>query len=352
MTKLKGCRLVFGLALTLTLTSALVSLTKDTASASSDQPLFAGPEGMVLSGAHLWVTDSGSNAITELNASNGSLVKTIQLGTDQFDVPIGIATGDGYLWVVNTGGHSVTQLNASDGSLVRVIESPKYQFYSPSAITYGDGHLWITSDGSTKHNPSLVELNPTNGALVRVIYSKGLYSPFGITIHGQDVWVTNQLNNSVAEFNASSGSLLRVISAPSFRFDEPYGIQSARNNLWVSNGRGQYPMTEINASTGSLVRVIKTTKAWSDNPSNVSTGTDPWNFDVDGSTVWIANGANLVEISATSGALIRVVSGEANNFDFTQNVIANSTRVWASSFGSSTVTELNATNGDLERLIH
>jgi hypothetical protein len=335
----------------LTLATALVPLTQDLAGASGDQSSFSGPEGMVLAGAHLWVTDSGSNAITEINASNGSSGETIQSRTDRFDVPVDITTGDGYIWVVNTGSHSITQLNSSDGSLVRVIESPKYQFYSPSAITYGDAHLWITSDGSSTHNPSLIELNPTNGALVRVIHSKGLYSPFGITIHGQDVWVTNQQNNSVAEFNAANGSLIRVINASSYRFDEPYGIQSAKNDLWVSNGKGEYPMTEINASTGSLVRVIKATKLWSNNPSDVSTGTGPWNFDIDGATVWIANGANLVEISATSGALIRVVSDEADNFDFTQNVIADGTHVWASSFGSNSVAELNAANGDLERLI-
>ncbi len=337
--------------LALTLFTAFLPLTQGVAGAANDQAVFSGPEGMVLSGTHLWVVDSSANAITELNASNGSLFRVIQSPVDHFDDPVGIATSDGYLWVVNTAGHSVTQLNASNGSLVRVIDSAKYHFYSPSAITFGDAHLWITSDGNATHDASIIELNPISGALVHITYSKYLYGPYGITTHGADLWLTNQQSNAVTEFKTSNGSLVRLINAPSYQFDEPYGIQSAGNDLWVSNGEGRYPMTEINASTGSLVRVVKATEAWSANPSHNSTGTGPWNIVVEGSHVWIANTSNLVEINATSGALMRVVSTVADDFDFTQNVITDGSHLWASSFESSTVVELSASSGTLERLI-
>jgi hypothetical protein len=50
------------------------------------------------------------------------VVRVLKSAKDQFKGPWGIASGDNHIWVANSGGNSVTELNASDGSLVRVIK--------------------------------------------------------------------------------------------------------------------------------------------------------------------------------------------------------------------------------------
>jgi hypothetical protein len=39
----------------------------------------------------------------------------------------------------------VTEINASNGSLVGVLRSPYYGFQNPSAFAYSGSHLWIAN---------------------------------------------------------------------------------------------------------------------------------------------------------------------------------------------------------------
>jgi DNA-binding beta-propeller fold protein YncE len=67
---------------------------------------------LAFDGSHIWVSNNGSNSVTELNASDGSWVKTLADSSDGFNSPYGVAFGGGRIWVTNTGGNSVTELPA------------------------------------------------------------------------------------------------------------------------------------------------------------------------------------------------------------------------------------------------
>ena|GEM_PF-5563030 len=58
---------------------------------------------------HLWVTNGG-NSVTELNASAGSWVRTLSVGSSGFNDPDGIAFDGTHLWVTNATGASVTEI--------------------------------------------------------------------------------------------------------------------------------------------------------------------------------------------------------------------------------------------------
>jgi DNA-binding beta-propeller fold protein YncE len=75
----------------------------------------------------LWVTNFAGNSITELNASNGSLVRVTNAAADGFNSPGVVAVGGTRVWVANSLGNSVTELNASNGSLVRAIRQLQCQ---------------------------------------------------------------------------------------------------------------------------------------------------------------------------------------------------------------------------------
>jgi hypothetical protein len=48
---------------------------------------------------------------------------------------------------------------------------------------------------------------------------------------------------------------VRLLSSPAYKFNEPQGMAVAGDDLFVGNGGGN-SVTELDASTGALVRVL------------------------------------------------------------------------------------------------
>jgi hypothetical protein len=104
--------------------------------------------------------------------------------------------------VANSG--SVTELNLSDGSLVRVLSDPSYAFHSPCVLASDGTHLWVGNSGNGAN--SVTELNLSNGKLVRVV-SVSTSVAFGVDTYvfdGTHLWVANYLGSSVNELNLTS----------------------------------------------------------------------------------------------------------------------------------------------------
>jgi hypothetical protein len=118
------------------------------------------PSGIAFDGRHLWITNACGFSVTEVNASDGSLVRTLSPGAGVFNSPMAIAFGGGHLWIANYPGTSgigyapvnaVTELNAADGTLVRTISGG---FFTPLGGLVFDGtRLWIADYG---HNSVIV----------------------------------------------------------------------------------------------------------------------------------------------------------------------------------------------------
>jgi DNA-binding beta-propeller fold protein YncE len=70
------------------------------------------PMGIAVDGTQVWVTNYGhpgiGHSVTELNASNGSLVRTLY----GFKYPSSVAVEGSHVWVANHGGNSVTEFPA------------------------------------------------------------------------------------------------------------------------------------------------------------------------------------------------------------------------------------------------
>ena len=66
-------------------------------------------------------------------------------------------------------------------------------------------------------------------------------------------------------------------------------------------------MTELSASTGALVQVISGSSYGFQYPDGISS---------DGTDVWVANetGSSVTELSASTGALVQVISGSSYGF--------------------------------------
>ena len=74
-----------------------------------------------------------------------------------------------------------------------------------------------------------------------------------MTLSRADLFVANEIGNSVTDFNAATGALVRVISGSPYQFEDPGSTALSGDDLFVENSGS---LTELNAATGALVRVI------------------------------------------------------------------------------------------------
>ena len=133
-----------------------------------------------------------------------------------------------------------------------------YGFDNPDAISSDGSHVWVANiETESPGGNSVTELDASTGALLRVLSasSYGFDDPDAISSDGTDVWVANGEGNSVTELDASTGALVQVLSASSYGFDDPGAISSDGADVWVANGAGN-SVTELDASTGALVQVL------------------------------------------------------------------------------------------------
>ncbi len=80
-------------------------------------PSFNKPSALVSDGSHIWVTNEGGNSVTELSASDGSLVRVVQGTTYAFNHPDALAFDGSNIWVANRFGDTMTEVSAADGRL-------------------------------------------------------------------------------------------------------------------------------------------------------------------------------------------------------------------------------------------
>ena len=88
--------------------------------------------------------------MTELSASNGSVVRILSDASYGFDGPQGIIVDGTDVWIANSGsgtgnGGSVTELNTDNGSRVRTLSGGSYGFADPWAIAVADAHVWVAN---------------------------------------------------------------------------------------------------------------------------------------------------------------------------------------------------------------
>ena len=261
----------------------------------------------------------------------------------------------------------MTELSASTGALVKVISGSELPVQRSRC---GRRPTAPMSGSRTRSGNSVTELSASTGALVKVISGSGygFNDPTRSSSDGTHVWVANAGGNSVTELSASTGALVQVISGSSLRLQRPRRVASDGTHVWVANARRQlgdravgldrragqghlrlalrvqrperlvrrHPrlgrqrrqgnsVTELSASTGALVKVISGSTYRFDDPDAVSS---------DGTHVWVANygGNSVTELSASTGALVKVISGSAYRFNDPHAIASDGTHVWVANY--------------------
>jgi hypothetical protein len=211
-------------------------------------------------------------------------------------------------------------------------------FSGPTTVVADGADVWVANSfGST-----IAELQASTGSVVRVLSnpaynfkSYGFYFSWPMVSDGTHLWVANS-NNTVTEIDESTGTLVQVLTSPSYGFDNPEAVASDGSHLWVLNGGGT--VTEIDESSGALVRVLSS-------PSYQLQG--PIAIAADGGNLWIANwsGDTVTEINAATASLVRVLSGSSYGFSGPRYLAADGTHLWIANSRTNTVTEVEEASG-------
>lgn len=336
-------------------------------------PRFDNPMAIAVSGSDVWVVNLVGNSVTEFNATTGSQVRIIDAKADRFHHPDGITIQGSHVWVTNGneqlgmgGGNyntarysSVTELNATNGSLVRVIDAKADDFLEPGPIAVSGSHVWVLNQNASSFSPSvagvaLIELNASTGSLLHVFKTDvdGLYGPLDLTASRSDVWVTNVGGpvRSVIEINSQSGALVRVIRATAGQLGNPDGIAVSGAYAWVANiNDTDNSIAEIRVSNGSFVRVIK---------SRADQFNGLLGIAAENSHVWVTNGdgyesggdtSSITELDARTGSLQSIIKVKDYGLYGPSEIVAHGSKLWV--LNVTSVTELNQRSGSLVRVV-
>lgn len=166
------------------------------------------PVSIAVSGPYVWILDSGYKeglgGVTRIDTRNGrGWTKTG--GIYGFERPASIAVSGSHVWVLNNpyrGSLSVIEMNASDGSWVRTLSGPQYDFgrfvkhlaYRPEGIAAAGSRVWVANPlGGSGGHGSLTEINAQTGGLVRVLSGSPyhFYLPIAVAGAGPQVWIAS-----------------------------------------------------------------------------------------------------------------------------------------------------------------
>ena len=275
------------------------------------------PYGVSSDGTHVWVTDVAEETVSEIEASSGTVIRTIHVGRN----PYGVSSDGTHVWVANFGPFgeegTVSEIEASSGTVIRTIPVGFYPF----GVSSDGTHVWVA-----KNEGPVSEIDASSGTVIRAIPVGR--EPVGVSSDGAHVWVTNLEEETVSEIEASSGCVeassgcvIRTIHVGR----EPWGVSSDGTHVWVTI-HGEDTVSEIEASSGTVIRTIPV-------------GNAPEYLSSDGTHVWVANQVEdtVSEIEASSGTVIHTihVGNEPTG------VSSDGTHVWVTnSGGQGTVSEI------------
>jgi outer membrane protein assembly factor BamB len=186
---------------------------------------FSNPAAFTISGPDLFIADENNNSVTEATIA-GALVRVV--AGQGLSSPDGIAVEDGMVWVSDSGSNSATRINASTGAVVATDTDADadYGFGHPSVVIAAEDNVYIASPFST--SPMVTKVGATSGVPSWFMcntngpYYFSLLSAFAIS--GNDLWVASRsgansatpaaATGSLTEMNIGDGSLIATFPTP------------------------------------------------------------------------------------------------------------------------------------------
>jgi YVTN family beta-propeller protein len=183
----------------------------------------------------LWVALPDRGVVARLALDTGSVTDTIRVG----NAPSGVAVGQGAVWVTNAGDGTVSRIDPDTNE-----ESQRLNVgTSPTGIAVGDGVLWVADS----IGGALLRVDPTTQEVVKVALA-GL--PSSVAFSPDGVWVS-VAPNTVARVDPTGPSLVFTKEVGG----GPTSVVSTFGSVWVANHLDG-TVTRLEPSTGRVEATI------------------------------------------------------------------------------------------------
>jgi sugar lactone lactonase YvrE len=268
----------------------------DVGSLDATGPLatFRLPNGIVLSGANLYVSDSGNNLIRKIDVSThvvttfaGSVVVPSDINgigvSSKFSFPYGITTDGTNLYVADSGDWLIRKIVISSGVVTNLAGS------NPLSVPFG------TSDA--------------RGEAAILNY------PFGITTDGTNLYVADTGNNTIRQIVIATGDVTTLAGSGAVgstdgigtaaSFNQPVGITTDNTNLYIAD-TGNHKIRQIVISTGVVTTMAGSgATGSSDGTGAAASFRNPAGVTVSGNQLYIADSGNnkIRQVDITSGSV-------------------------------------------------
>ncbi|MEO6351078.1 MAG: ABC transporter substrate-binding protein, partial [Candidatus Limnocylindrales bacterium] len=228
-------------------------------------PVGTRPGGIAISERHAWVTNTGSDSVTQLGLTSRALVVRIDVGR----APKGIAVADESVWVANSGERTVTRINIAAGRVAQTIEVGN----GPTAIAAAGSYVWVANATDS----TVVPIDPASGTTGEPVAVAA--TPIALAGAGNELWVLSEDGASVTHLDATTGvTLAAPIQLPA----RPSAIALSADSAWVA------------AADGTVMRI--------DRATHRLTST----LDVGGRLAAIAVADHAVWVGSTDGTVFRL----------------------------------------------
>ena len=158
--------------------------------------------------------------------------------------------------------------------------------------------------------------------------------PALIQSDGEDLWVANIGNDSVAKVHASNGKLLETWTGAT----SALGVIVAMGHIFVSG----------ETSPGQLYRIDPSQAAGAVTTVASNLGNEPFGIAFDGSLIWTANISGSVSIVTPGGALPWTVTTISTGFGQPYGVLFDGSNVWVTDAPAGTILKLDASGAILQ----
>jgi DNA-binding beta-propeller fold protein YncE/tRNA A-37 threonylcarbamoyl transferase component Bud32 len=221
-------------------------------------PGTARPSAVARGFGSLWVPDSATDLLYQLDPASGRVLSKVKVG----DGPSDVAIGEQWVWVSNDAAGTVTRV--SPGSLETqdvFVES------NPRGIATGANAVWVTNLGSR----TISKINPNEARTEgKPVFVSG--RPSDITVGQGAVWAVDNLEGTLIKLDPKTLQIEDTIEVGA----KPRGVKVGFGSVWVANG-----------DDATVTRVDPVSDQVIGDP--IPVGRDPADIAVGAGSVWTAN---------------------------------------------------------------
>ena len=191
---------------------------------------------------NIWMASYGNNAVVVYPNQTTNPVSFVDAPNTE---PFGMAiTSDGYAWVAYTGSDTVSKLRYSNGSISKLFTVTLPSGSNPKGVTVDSlGNAWVAA-GAT----STVYAINTSGTIVGAYTGQGINGPWGVSLDAKgNVWVANFGTSSpsarysiVQLCGATSNCPAGVAMGTAMTPDTGYTLPSAGSQVLLNSGQPLY----------------------------------------------------------------------------------------------------------------